>query len=485
MLIQALFSVGQSDEKVDSLEQILLLEYPDSTIIKTRLALFEIYFQQDKTKAKIHLSEAESLAKVSNEPAILAEVFKSKGYFELRSNQFSAALENYLLAGALYEKAGDNYGVCTMLNMAGTVHMRRGNYFEAIIKYKKVISIIDKLNRPEMYETVYNNLGVVYFQLEKYELAEYYYKKSLEESEKSASEDVIKTAYYYNNMAEVYLKQNRLTEARMLFMKSVEMQRADGHVNLLSLEYNNLAKVYLEIGQMDSSLSFLEKAMFTAQDFNNEYDLANTYLIWSEWYLAQGDFGNAKKMANKSMSLAKKSAFTTIEIDAHELYAKILQTTGEFDGAYENLTRAKFLEDSLRKLGDEFELLEVEYNFDSEERLEAFTKGQNTAVISSVPFWENDWFLISVFFILAAALIIIVQYLERKYKTYTKNEFGNVDYLRSNRFLWIVAGIFYTLVPIMIPSFSSELFDPLWIRLTFTGGHILFVSRDLFFCFHT
>lgn len=480
LLLFPTLSFSQSNSTVDSLQNVLKTESNDSLVVQARLNLFEEFYLHDKTISEIHLSEAESLARSVKSPGLLGDVFNKKAHFFLNENRFRESLEAFLLAKAFYEKANLELDVLRMLNMIGAVHLQRGNYLVAILKFKKVIGQIDESKAGDVLEEVYNNLGVAYYYLENFDLAEYYYLKGLNQQRRSKQKDELKIAFYYNNLAEVYARQEHYLKARNLLMKSIEKQRSLGHINTLGLEYNNLGKVYLKLNQFDSSQIYLEKALFTGQDFNNEYDLANTHLIKSQLDLKLSDFEGAEKEANQCLELAQRIDVVPLEIQALQTLADINQMNGLHDIALDQLKQANFLKDSMNRIGNEFELLQAENGFDSEERLKEFQVNQLEWQVDQSHFWEKDWFIIAMFFLLGVGLLVTIQIVDKREEDQGQIDFGSVNYLRSNRILWIIAGVFYTLIPLVVPHLPGQIYDPMAVRVCFTGAVILlFISTFL------
>lgn len=449
--------------KINSLKSVLISATEDSTIIDVRIKLATLLYPQNKTEVQIHLNEAYELAKESSNPILLGHAYNGKGRFYLKEAQFEKAMEAFLYAEAFYKKGGDKHSLIKVLNHIGTVLLNQGNNYEAIETFKEAFVLIEEQGREDMYQTVLNNLGIAYYNLGNYIQAELYYQQCLDIEKNEDDSTTLSYAYYLNNISEVHMALGEFEQARTKLLQSIKIQKDIGAINTLSLEYNNMGNINLMQGHLDSAVLYLKKALLVGQDFNNQYDIAQTRLLMGKVKLEQKDYQLAMEMAKESRDIADMVGSVSYEIQALVLMSDIAEAQGAFYDAFQYLNRANHLEDSLSSIVNNVSFADLENDFNSGSKLEAY-KIDNTTQNTQLPFWKEDWFIIIAFFLLTILLLFVINQVDKKNANKEKESLTNIDYLRSNRILWIVAGVFYSVIPFVLPVDLEIVHDPLLIR---------------------
>ena len=170
-------------------------------------------------------------------------------------------------------------------NNIGLIFYKLGNFEEAIIFFKKAISI-----DPNFYEA-HSNLGAVYKIQKKYDEAKEIYNKII----------IINPNYAqaYNNLGVIFEEQNKFDQSKSYYKKAIE-------INPKSIEFNyNLGNIYSKLNKFDDAILFYNKTINLEP--NHKSALLNRGQIFFkkglfEFSLKDFDKCNTKKSRPRSLA---------------------------------------------------------------------------------------------------------------------------------------------------------------------------------------
>ncbi len=307
-------------------------------------------------QARAYLEEAlELLLHVGHTPdqAIqlnsgLGNVLLLIGEYEGARLRFERALE---VIGSSSVKTGvGNYPQLSNLNRSIAVtYERQGEYESAFSFLSKAVDVLKDQDVPVEKALALNDMGWIRFRQGQHEIAQELLLQAMNLAEKTPRYDV--TASIYNRLGGVYWQQGDLAKASEFVQKSLALREEIGDVAALARSYNNLGLLNWMTGKWESALSnfdrcldlnanlgdiegaitahgnlgllrlgrgeieqarhHFEEALNRAQQIGHSYNIANSYLNFSQAYLMLGEWQMAYDYALLSLKL-----YT--ELDARE-----------------------------------------------------------------------------------------------------------------------------------------------------------------------
>jgi len=155
------------------------------------------------------------------------------------------------------------------LNFYGRILMTLASYPEALIHYKKILS----MNLKEFGEknkntaTSYNNISMIYKDMGELPKALEYQNKSLKIREEILGDKHPNLAISYNNISLIYQAMGELPKALEYQNKALKIQEktlGDKHPDLAT-SYNNISLIYLDNKDILNAKKYIEKAIFIMQ----------------------------------------------------------------------------------------------------------------------------------------------------------------------------------------------------------------------------
>jgi tetratricopeptide (TPR) repeat protein len=352
-------------------------------------------------------TEAENLARTSNDKLGLALTLYSKGSIQRSQSQFVDAEKSYKDSAEIFEQVGDIYRQSKALCRLGIAQGYLGNYPGAQTNIKRAIELKNNIDDLHGQARDLDSLADVERSIGRYDDAQENYKESLKikkgDKEKNIPADqpigLIKT---YNNLtrlalltgklsdAEKYLsdsedlidKKNKqlsgVTGTRLILLGDLQFMRSEYKQALQSyrqaqvyftepnkrVPYSyarvlfSMGRLYFTIRNLGLAKQYLEKALdkFQQQDSPYQMSLNMTYLARVK--AANGRIEEAEQINQKAITLADKIKANHILMSCKETQAMILEKKilksydfnnhlGETDGTKNHLI------DSVQQVYDE------------------------------------------------------------------------------------------------------------------------------------
>ncbi len=169
------------------------------------------------------------------------------------------------------EKKYTNY-LASAYNNLGIIKYNLGNTKEAIVAYKKSISLFNSVDNKINISSPYNNIALIYSQIGDYNQALYYFSQSEKIAE--SINDIYNLATCYNNTALIYAEQKDRIKAHDYFTKSLIMHRKIKNVHEEGLILQNIASNYEQAGKFSKALYYIEKSYAIRKKENNKAGMA-------------------------------------------------------------------------------------------------------------------------------------------------------------------------------------------------------------------
>ncbi|NOQ72896.1 MAG: PAS domain-containing protein [Crocinitomix sp.] len=458
-----LFSIlGKTESAIDGLNDKLATSQEDTLKILTLLDLSNELIISDREQSLKHIQAAIELSSELENFKYLGYSHKTLGIHYFANTQYKLAIENLLLAEAYFKKVNHKRELCNVLNWMGQVYMQSGLEYEALSKFEDVIPLFNELGDTVNIKSAYLNIGAVYHELEYYDLAEKYYLMSMVGGYKEGAIDG-DNAFAHNNLGEVALARKQYFKAKNYFIKSIQLLKEAGAVEYLSLDYANLGLTYVYLEKYDSAKIYFDQSLSIANEFNDNYALLNTEYCIAVSHNAQEQYVNAIEVAIKGLHTSDSLGILMIQKKFMQSLAIANAGEGNYDLAYEYTLSAQRIQDSMTLGRDDYGLAHFESKFNAEGRIAELEKGRESIIKVDKGFWESEWFVLIMFFVLLSLLIIGLE-VRRKNGGKIDRKVENIDSLQSTRILYLLAAILYTALFNVVPITTENLIDPIEAR---------------------
>lgn len=249
---------SESKNEIDSLLNALpLAKDNDRFDIFIRLSNHYLSYSMDSSKKYANLALKD--AKISENPASLAEVYKVIGNVNYYQGNYNMVIACYDSSRMIYEKTGDSSGLSKVWNNLGIIYQHIGNFEESIDFHLKSLAYKKSLNDSLGVANSFNNIGSVYYDLQDLEKAKEYFEKALQIIEKTDNSESIQS--FLNNLGIISQELENYEESLEYFNSSLKIGEENNNQKGIADTYHNIGKSYLLLEQYNTSLDYYFKAL--------------------------------------------------------------------------------------------------------------------------------------------------------------------------------------------------------------------------------
>ncbi|GAA4320201.1 tetratricopeptide repeat protein [Flaviaesturariibacter amylovorans] len=321
----------------------------------THLALYEY------DKAHRHISEAFSLANILANDSLLIVSGNAMGNYYLVRNERLLSLRSYLNSLRLAEGRGEPA-------LLRNCYVNLGRFYESIEEYDRAIDYVQKsmvqLALMKQGGEAYNRaqdiykLGALYTSKKDADMAVSYFEHCvrLADTLKSAPLKVMG----YTGLLNQYLRGDQPQKAYDYFKSRPEIRQYFERMGMPETIDQVYAVIYKGLGRYDSSEYFFNRSLARYEQNGSPFMRMAMWSAYADLHKKTGNNAAAIAYLEKTRTMAQSSG----NIDWQQLVVKELDTlyarSGDFRKSYEAQQQYYQFKDSLKKLGEEKDLLQVE-----------------------------------------------------------------------------------------------------------------------------
>lgn len=213
-------------------------------------------------------------------------------------------------AESLAQRMGDIRFMVYLLNLQGHIARDKGAYADAILTYKRALSLCDSSKQTEKEKAkLFNNLAIVHSRQGNYPQALDAHFQSLKIKEKLG--DSLGIANSLANIGLIYKKQAQYSDALKMYAIALQKFKAlDDDVGTAAV-LNNIGAIYRIQGNYDSARVYYEASLEVERligkksGLENPPDVATALVNLSDVYAAQNKLNLARKAAEEAFRLFK------------------------------------------------------------------------------------------------------------------------------------------------------------------------------------
>ena len=273
----------------------------------------QIFIRQSAAQRAITQLRSLVSNKLTPEQEIRLRYLLGWAYYSMALLQESESV----LAEALKLEGPDDHLSAQILNLLGMVHASMRNYALALQYQQRCLDKLEKKQRPHdafFIAQVYTNMGLLYVNQDKIDDAMQMFQHALAITEELTTTGRLKSMYA--DAFQYYAETKDYLYAALYGRKYLELHLQERSNSLRSEIYYYLGRAMMQ-GDQQKALTYLEKALQSASDKQDQLALASVSSQMAEWLLTQGKIEEAHEYARKAYMLA--SPFGSVIITAHIL----------------------------------------------------------------------------------------------------------------------------------------------------------------------
>ena len=259
--------ISQINNKIDSLEQLVISNKEDTSKLKAFIYLCYEYSTKNPDKAVEYGNKGLALAKKLNHRNGIAKSFHVLGGVYRRLGEYQRSIDYYQQECGIKEELGDKKGVARCLVSIARVHGRQSSYEKEIDYYLQALAIYEEIDDREEIANCLNKIGGFYKNQDNDEPAIDYYQKSLKVYEELNNKDGI--ADNLGDIGYLYMSQSNYKTAMELFRQTLNIYRALENNAGMAHSMDNIGRVHVKLGELDSALVYLTQSLIIKEELGN------------------------------------------------------------------------------------------------------------------------------------------------------------------------------------------------------------------------
>jgi len=356
----------QAQSKIDSLENVLKNDLPDSTRIKTLIELSSLNQYVDFARSREDSEQAIELAEKLDDRALKVLAYQRIGFLLTSSGDYSAALkyDNISLENDIILK--DSVKISRDYNNIGNDYYDLGEYDDAFFYFTQSHRVATAVRDTFRMLVAYHNVGRVFKELGQYEVALDHLYLAKKMSEQQKDEEGI--PYAYDEIGDVQLRKHEYDTALRTLGLALKLARRI-HVNALEPKiHSKIASVYLGMGDFGKASAYYDSA-FTLHDVTrNRFGVAEVELGRGILHTKEGNYNEALARIESCLAVAKLLNARVLEIKCFNQLSTIWEMKGDFKKSLYYFKQFKQLEDTLFSQEMQGKLLRDQLRFETESR---------------------------------------------------------------------------------------------------------------------
>ncbi|MBA4053352.1 MAG: hypothetical protein C0490_01435 [Marivirga sp.] len=356
----------QAQNKLDSLENLLKSELPDSSRIRILIELSGENQYINLERSRNYTDEAMSLAEKLDLPELKVLAYQSKASLLTSSGDYSAAIryDNLSLENDIILK--DSVQISRDFNNIGNDYYDLGEYDDAYYYFTQSHRVASAVRDTFRMLVAYHNVGRVFKELGQYERALDHLNLAKKMSLQQKDDEGI--PYAYDEIGDVQLRRNEYDSALKTLGLALKLSRK---LNVKILEpkiHSKIATVYLKTGAFGKARAYYDSAFALNDLTKDRFGMAEAELGRGIVYTNEGKYNEALTKIEKSLAVAKELNARVLEIKCFNQLAVLWEMKGDYKKSLDYYKQFKLLEDTLFGQEMQGKLIRDQLRFETESR---------------------------------------------------------------------------------------------------------------------
>lgn len=377
------YAVAQTP-RADSLLNVAQTAKVDSLRIQSYIDLGNELMGSDVNMSDSYLDEALRLATVSNDSIRLALVYNTKGRLFAQQGKLQEAMQMFEVALSQFRLNRDKTGEANVLSNLGSIYFRMGNNQKALEHHYQSLKISEEIGNTLRIATSYNNIGTVYQQAEAtMDDALASYKKALEGFTKIENQPGMATVAM--NIGEIYFLESKYDSA--IQYHELALGLCDGTLDA-TFPLTQLGEIHGLQDKFNIAFGYHRRALDIAEKLDAKYEVAQCLIGYAKTLKRQGDIDGTISALEKAKIISMEIDAKSELLNAYQVLSEMYALKGDFKTAYLYELEVKKVSDEISKSSTEQMIQQLQFDFELSrkqaeiELLQKDTELKNAAVFN-------------------------------------------------------------------------------------------------------
>lgn len=347
-----------------------------------------------------------------------SDAYNNLGFYHIMKGNLDSAFSYLTKAKIIASETQHLEGLQSIgINLA-IVLGEQGKYKESIQILEMDLGLARHRKDAQGEATILNNIGWIYQVLKKYDRALIYYTEAYHLHAKQS--DNIRTSTALNNIGVAYSGLGNEDSALFYYQAAYDLRKTTNDLRGLSNTYSNLGGTYLKLGDTILAKEYYLKGLELCRKNDYKRLWASGLNALGKLALASGDQQLAQKCVNEIDSLLPYYNTPVSQLMYHQVLHQVSAKSGNWQTAYNSLSRYKEVQDSsnIKSVGNELIAKEIELEAEKEKALIAaqFKNNKLLAREKENRLQNNLYFTIGICCVLSIALLYLFKFFRQKQK---------------------------------------------------------------------
>ncbi|MEO8471769.1 MAG: tetratricopeptide repeat-containing sensor histidine kinase [Chryseolinea sp.] len=359
-------SYSQAQNQIDSLENKLKGDLPDSVRLDVLIALSHQNQYTDFERSRQYADDAVKLAETVDNRALKVKAYRNKGANTTSTGDYTTSLkyDNLSLENSIAIK--DSLNMSRDYSAIGNDYYDLGEYDDAFFYFTQSHRVAAMIGDSLRILIATHNVGRVFKEMGQYDEAMRYLNKSMEMSRRQDDKEGI--AYTLDEIGDIQLRKRQFDSSEASLFAALQSAR-DQKVNLLQPKiFAKLANVSFRKEKFANALIYYDSAYALHELTKDRYGMAEVELGRGIVYTQEGRYDEALKKIETGLALAKQLHARVLEIKCYNQLSLLWEMKADFRKSLLYYKQYKLMEDSLFSQEIQSRLLRDQLHFETESR---------------------------------------------------------------------------------------------------------------------
>ncbi|MBD2201285.1 CHAT domain-containing protein [Calothrix sp. FACHB-1219] len=250
------------------------------------------------------LQMSQVLAQPANAQKAEADRLYQQGDRQIQTSQYTAALQSFQQALAIYRQLKDRPGEALSLNYIAIVQRTLGDYIQALEFYKQALDIFRELGDRLNEGTALNNIGKVYEGLGQYPQALDFYQQAL--AIRKQVGDRSGEAFTLADLGSIYTSLGQYPQVLGYLQQSLDIFRKIGDRKQEALILNSIGLYYRTIDQYTQAVEYYQQALAIFKQLGNRRGEATCLNNIGDFRRNQGEYSQAQELFQQVLTIFRE-----------------------------------------------------------------------------------------------------------------------------------------------------------------------------------
>ncbi|MEO5976990.1 MAG: tetratricopeptide repeat-containing sensor histidine kinase [Chryseolinea sp.] len=359
-------SYSQAQNQIDSLENKLKGDLPDSVRLDVLIALSHQNQYTDFERSRQYADDAVKLAETVDNRALKVKAYRNKGANTTSTGDYTTSLkyDNLSLENSIAIK--DSLNMSRDYSAIGNDYYDLGEYDDAFFYFTQSHRVAAMIGDSLRILIATHNVGRVFKEMGQYDEAMRYLNKSMEMSRRQDDKEGI--AYTLDEIGDIQLRKRQFDSSEASLFAALQSAR-DQKVNLLQPKiFAKLANVSFRKEKFANALIYYDSAYALHELTKDRYGMAEVELGRGIVFTKEGRYDEALKKIETGLALAKQLHARVLEIKCYNQLSLLWEMKADFRKSLLYYKQYKLMEDSLFSQEIQSRLLRDQLHFETESR---------------------------------------------------------------------------------------------------------------------